>query len=159
MGVKMRARKENGKRTIRSKLAQTIAIALALILFAAPAVASTYNWAWTMNHRYVNGGSNGVYYTFSTGGTMTFAGSVWPYSKDGGANPAPMAIHLQVYRQNFPSDVVACQLTRTPSTTLYDHRYFNKYCGTEPDDTYYIVAWTVEDDGWNTKGAGTLKMP
>lgn len=38
-------------------------------------------------------------------------------------------------------------------------RSFTANCGTEPADTYYIVAYTTEDDGWNKKGAGTLKMP
>lgn len=29
-------------------------------------------------------------------------------------------------------------------------------CGSEPADTYYVVAYKVEDDGWDSKGSGTL---
>jgi len=149
----------NGQRAIRQRLAQIAVVVLALLVFAVPAVASTYNWSWTMNYRYVNGGSNGVYYTFSSGGTMTFEGDVWAYSKDAGANPSPNQITMHVYRQAFPSDVIACSAYRTPSSTLNVKRSFWKNCGTEPADTYYIVAYTAADDGWNTKGSGTLKMP
>ncbi|MCP4967733.1 MAG: hypothetical protein GY926_21180 [bacterium] len=113
-----------------------------------------------MNYRYVNGESNGVTYTFATGGTMTFAGEVWARSKDGGANPAPMQITNRIYRQGWPSDPLACSVNRTPSSTLHVHRSFSTNCGTQPADTYYVVAYTVDDDdGWNTAGEGTLRMP
>jgi len=149
----------SGTRTLHQRLAQLVVVAIVLGIFAAPAIAATNNWSWTMNYRYVSGESNGVTYTFATGGMMTFAGEVWAFSKDAGANPAPMQIKNRVYRQGWPTDPLACSVDRTPSSMLDEHRTFSTNCGTEPADTYYVVAYTVEDDGWNTKGAGTLKMP
>lgn len=139
--------------------ARLLLIVLALGIFASPVLASTKNWAWTMNYRYVNGKDNGVTYFFGTGGTMTFEGDVWAYSKDAGALSSPLQIKMRVYRESFPGDVLECSADRTPSSTLNVHRSFLTECGQPPADTYYIVAYTTEDDGWNTKGAGTLTMP
>ncbi len=155
----MTTESQRSRRTLRQRLGQLLVVALAVGVFAAPALAATSNWSWSMHYRYVSGDANGVYYTFGTGGTMTFAGDVWAKSKDGGANPAPSQITNRVYRQGWPSDPLACSALRTPSSTLFEHRSFSTNCGTEPADTYYVVAYTIEDDGWNTEGAGTLKMP
>ena len=139
-------------------LVRLAVLTTALLIFAAPALAATHSWSWTMNLRYVSGKANGVTYTFGTGGTMTFAGDVRAYSKDPWALPSPYTIQMRVYRMSFP-DQIACSASRTPSSTLNVKRSFTADCGTEPADTYYIVAYTTEDDGWNKKGAGTLKMP
>jgi hypothetical protein len=33
---------------------------------------------------------------------------------------------------------------------------FAEECGKHPGDDYYIVAYKVEDDGWNIEASGTL---
>jgi len=46
-----------------------------------------------------------------------------------------------------------------PSSIVNLKKAFAAYCGTEPADTYYIVAYKTYDGGWNLAGSGTLKMP
>lgn len=78
----------NARRPV-ARLVRITVPATALLLFAAPSLAATHSWSWTMNMRYVSGKANGVTYTFSSGGAMTFAGDVWTYSKDPWAVPSP----------------------------------------------------------------------
>lgn len=139
------------KKMVSAALLAIVAVAMV----ALPSVANTRNYAWEMNHRYVSGDDNGVYHTL-TAGSMTFTGTVWPYSTDAGHTTSPYTITTRVYRQAFPSDVVACSASITPWAVINAQRSFSASCGSEPADTYYVQAGTVEDDGWNTRGTGQV---
>lgn len=136
-------------------LRRLVRLLLLVTVMVAPAFATTSRWAWTMEHRFVSGEENGVLHELDEG-RMSFEGEVWAFAKKRGAPPTPMVIELRVRRQSFPTDPVACSASRRPSSTLNERRSFSTDCGREPDDTYYIQAWTTEDDGWDTKGEGTL---
>jgi hypothetical protein len=137
------------------RIINVLAATAVLLLMAMPSFANTATWSFTMNNRYVNGEDNGVLHTMSAG-TMTFGGDVWNYAKAAGAT-GRNTIHLNVYRQGFPTDPLACSTSATAPATLGQKQAFSVGCGSEPADTYYVVAYKVEDDGWDSKGAGTLK--
>jgi hypothetical protein len=121
---------------------------------AAPAIANSASYAFTMDLRYVNGSVNGVFHTLS-GGYLRNSGYIWIYSKDGGASSDPNSVTIEVWDTDGIDNKV-CSLTVKPYATVGLKKSYAKGCQSIDPDEYYIVAWKVEDDGNNIKDTGTL---
>ncbi|MBS4539382.1 hypothetical protein GOQ27_12975 [Clostridium sp. D2Q-11] len=142
----------------RKLLSLSLMVFMLAVMFAPVyAASSTGYWSFTMNYRVVDGDANGEFYDL-TAGDMSLSGDVYAYSKDGGAVSSPYTIYFSVKEsKDWSIDRSVGSTSRTPSSTLYSSRSVSGSWGEQPAGKYYLVIYTVEDDGWNTKGSGTLK--
>ena len=142
---------------MKSSVTRIVFGAIALLVMAAPmAMANTRSYNWEMNNRYDSGKNNGVFHQLNSG-SLTHAGSIWAYSRDGGSNPSPATVTVRVYKSDAFADTLYCTKSITPSTTLGTKKNWSQGCGSVPTSSnYYLEISKVNDDGWNERGSGSL---
>jgi hypothetical protein len=139
----------------RTLITATLAFVTAFT-FAAPAMANTFNYSWTMNFRSVNGKDNGVFYSMTTGQGY-LSGNLSTNSKDIPNPPGPFLVHFEVRRNSLFVDPLICERTVQPNSTGSASFSLSSCGGQWSSGNYYIVVYKVEDDGWNMSGTGTIK--
>ncbi|NJD01559.1 MAG: hypothetical protein FIA99_02900 [Ruminiclostridium sp.] len=107
-----------------------------------------------MNLRYVNGKDNGITYNMTTG-TMSNSGQLRPTSLDPGHLDSPYTVYIGVWKDVFGPDIELGYAAVVPNTDG-TWKPFSKGYGCQTNGNYYIVAYKVEDDGWNVEAEGTL---
>lgn len=90
------------------------------------------------------------------GGVIDNSGSVWMTSRDGGSNPSPSPVVIEVWRDGGFFDLQLCETAVVPDPVANTRVPYAESCGKHPGDDFYIVAWKEPDDGWNVAGAGRL---
>lgn len=116
---------------------------------------SEAHWSFTMDHRYVSGADNGVIHAMDEG-FVSNVGELWVTSQEPGVVVAPLSVHIEVYRQRPLRDDLICSTVVKPEPQQGDRVRFTEACGAQSAGNYYVVAWKVEDDGWNLAGSGHL---
>ena len=138
---------------MRSKLARFGLVAGAVLAMASPALANNSGYFFIIDHRYVNGSSNGVTHGLDAG-NLTISGELWVYQKY--VKPVgPHPITIEVWQAGF-FDKSICSVTVVPSTTIGKKTSFSKDCGLVPTAVFFVVGWKVNDDGWDIKTTGLL---
>lgn len=121
----------------------------------------TSSFAFTMERVVVSGSNLGSYHSLAAGEFVLY-GSVWCFTKDADASAQPEPILLEIYqRRDWGVDRRVASLKLTPSTELGEKLYFEQSLGHQPASGYYyfhITKASGQDDGWNIKGAGELRV-
>ncbi|KXG44168.1 hypothetical protein TEPIDINF_001658 [Tepidibacillus infernus] len=108
-----------------------------------------------MNYRYVSGADNGQFHSMDEG-DMLIDGGIWATSKDGGAVGSPYKVYFDIYESVWGSDRYVGVTSVTPDSELGKITNFSGSFGLQAAGEYYIVAYKVNDDGWNLAASGTI---
>ncbi|MCH5278796.1 MAG: hypothetical protein J1E60_03310 [Christensenellaceae bacterium] len=142
------------KRLLSCAFALLFVAAVLMPVIAVNAVTSSFNYSFTMEHRYVNGWDNGQVYSLPAG-TATISGSVYAYPIDAASteNPYPVSytlcskVFLGIFTKEWGTVKGPAEGTVSGS--------FGKI---DAGDKYYLTVWTVEEDHWYHSGHGKVTV-
>lgn len=126
-----------------------------------PQYRESSNFAFTMERVVVSGSNLGSYHSLMAG-EYVLSGQIWCFAKDSEASAQPEPILLEIYeRRDWGVDRRVASLKLTPSPDLAEKLYFEQSLGHQPASSKYYFHITKargQDDGWNIKGAGELRV-
>lgn len=129
-------------------------VAFALFAFAAPVLASSSFYSWSMSNRVVDGSRNGQFHSLAAG-ALRNSGQIWVTSTDSVHQPSPITVNIDVMKDDF-FDSLVCRVSVLPSQIINSGTQYAKNCGTIAAASYYLIIWKSTDDGWNEAGQGDL---
>lgn len=119
-------------------------------------IMNTANWSWTMSYRYVNGKDNGQTHDMNSG-TMTLIGTLAITSSHPGAvSPFTVTYEVKEDRGFWLPDRSVGTTGATPPINNDPVGVYGHF-GTQDAGTYYITAWTTEQDGHTKSSSGILR--
>lgn len=132
------------------------ALLLTLLICSMNVSAKSEDFSGTMYYRVLDGSSNGKYYSFNKGETLTMSGTVKVIDTTnyGGT---PNATYIYCYEKT--SSGKSKEICSDSVTAYYDNTFYNFYAtGTTENtsDKYYIMCFKYEDDGFDVEIKGKL---
>lgn len=139
-------------------------MALSLILvMIIPVYASSSHWSISdFLYRYLNGGDNGIYYSFDKGDSISIDGYLNYYAGSQLASPNPSDITVVLYREKWGSDKKIGSFTISSpdgNGNVWLSKDFSGYFGTADASSsrYYLVFFKDSGiDYWEVSGSGEL---
>jgi hypothetical protein len=148
------------KTSMPSLLLRSRLILVGVAIGSTPGLANESKFAFTMEHRYVNGSENGISHSMDRG-TLTVSGELRTVSCGTtmfGRKGVPELVRINVMEEGSLVDAPAiCSFAVSPSVTVDGKVPFNVTCNNIRKAKFYLIAYQLQDDdGCAVEATGAL---
>ena len=133
-----------------------ILLLVMLLTSSMTVAAQSETFGGTMYYRVLDGGENGIYYSFMGGKIMTLAGSVRVIDTTN-FNGTPNTTYIGCYEETGSgSGNLICEDSVRAYYDNTDYRFYAVGTTINTSDKYYILCYKIEDDGFDIAISGSI---